>query len=452
MPNPVLQISPRRRRLVRRRFWPKSRGATCGRSPRSFPMSTLPRPGACRARRPDRGGADHPGRADRGAAHDRFRLHRARARPDQQLFPGDDRRRGGAGAVASALALLPRHHARRAHRRRSAQRRVRAPHLALAAPSSTRARPANWSRGSPPTPRRSKPRSASSVSVALRNLVLFFGATAMMVVTSPRLSAFVLAAIPVIVLPLFAFGRAVRRRSRTAQDTLADASAYAAELIGAMRVLQAFTNERLAIARFGGAVERAFEAARNSTRARAVLTAHRHLPRLRQRRGRAVGRRAGRAGGEDHARPAQPVRAVCGVRGRRARLAVGDRRRGRAGLGRGGAAVRDSCDQACDRRAGAAACAAVAAARRSRFRRRAISPIRRGRNVPTLDGVSFRVRQGEKVAIVGPSGRRQEHDLPSAAALLRSARRARSRSTACGSRTSIRRSCARASRWCRRTA
>jgi ATP-binding cassette subfamily B protein len=113
----------------------------------------------------------------------------------------------------------------------------------------------------------------SAVSVALRNLVLFLGAASMMVVTDPRLSAFVLAAIPVIVLPLYAFGRAVRRRSRAAQDTLADASAYAAELIGAVRTLQAFTNERLATGRFAAAVERAFEAARASTRARAVLTA-----------------------------------------------------------------------------------------------------------------------------------------------------------------------------------
>ena len=54
----------------------------------------------------------------------------------------------------------------------------------------------------------------SSVSVALRNLVLFLGASTMMVVTSPRLSAFVLAAIPLIVLPLYGFGRAVRQRSR----------------------------------------------------------------------------------------------------------------------------------------------------------------------------------------------------------------------------------------------
>jgi ATP-binding cassette, subfamily B, bacterial len=113
----------------------------------------------------------------------------------------------------------------------------------------------------------------ASVSVALRNLVLFFGATAMMVVTSPRLSAFVLAVIPVIVLPLYGFGRAVRRRSRAAQDTLADATAYASELIGAVRVLQAFTNEALAKSRFGAAVERAFLAARDSIRARAILTA-----------------------------------------------------------------------------------------------------------------------------------------------------------------------------------
>ncbi len=112
----------------------------------------------------------------------------------------------------------------------------------------------------------------SSVSVMLRNLVLFIGAGVMMVVSSPRLSAFVFAAIPLIVLPLYAFGRAVRRRSRFAQDTLADASAYAAELIGAVRVLQAFTNERLGIARFRDAVDRAFNAARASIRARALLT------------------------------------------------------------------------------------------------------------------------------------------------------------------------------------
>jgi ATP-binding cassette subfamily B protein len=113
----------------------------------------------------------------------------------------------------------------------------------------------------------------SSVSVALRNLVLFFGATFMMVFTSPWLSAFVLGAIPVIVLPLYGFGRSVRRRSRAAQDTLADASAYAAEMIGSIRTVHAFTTEKHAAGRFAQAVERAFTAARDSIKARAVLTA-----------------------------------------------------------------------------------------------------------------------------------------------------------------------------------
>jgi ATP-binding cassette subfamily B protein len=113
----------------------------------------------------------------------------------------------------------------------------------------------------------------ASVSIALRNFVLFVGAGTMMVITSPKLSLFVLAAIPVIVLPLVAFGRAVRQRSRQAQDSLADASAYAAEMIGAVRTVQAFTSESYAATRFRGAVEAAFEAARQSTLSRAVLTA-----------------------------------------------------------------------------------------------------------------------------------------------------------------------------------
>lgn len=113
----------------------------------------------------------------------------------------------------------------------------------------------------------------ASVSIALRNLMMFFGAAAMMVITSPRLSGFVLLAIPLIVLPLVAFGRWVRRLSRNAQDTLADASAYAGELVGAIRTVQAYTSEGLAEKRFGGEVEQAYEAARTSTQARAVLTA-----------------------------------------------------------------------------------------------------------------------------------------------------------------------------------
>jgi len=113
----------------------------------------------------------------------------------------------------------------------------------------------------------------ASVSIALRNLMLFIGATAMMVITSPRLSGFVLLAIPLVVFPLMAFGRWVRRLSRNAQDTLADASAYASELVGAIRTVQAYTGELIANRRFTGEVEQAYGAARSSTRARAVLTA-----------------------------------------------------------------------------------------------------------------------------------------------------------------------------------
>ena len=118
-----------------------------------------------------------------------------------------------------------------------------------------------------------KSAAGASVSIALRNLLLFLGAAAMMVVTSPRLSGFVLLAIPLIVLPLVAFGRWVRRLSRNAQDTLANASAYASELVGAIRTVQAYTGERQATVRFGKEVEQAYEAARSSTQARAVLTA-----------------------------------------------------------------------------------------------------------------------------------------------------------------------------------
>jgi ATP-binding cassette subfamily B protein len=108
-------------------------------------------------------------------------------------------------------------------------------------------------------------------AVALRNF-LFAGAVAMKVYTSPKLSAAVLIAIPVIVLPLGDSGRLVRRRSRTAQDTLAGASAYAAENLAAVRVMQAFGAEPTTARHFGAAVEEAFAAARNAVRARAGLT------------------------------------------------------------------------------------------------------------------------------------------------------------------------------------
>jgi ATP-binding cassette subfamily B protein len=113
----------------------------------------------------------------------------------------------------------------------------------------------------------------SSASLALRNLFLFVGATTMMVVTSPKLSAFVLAAIPIIVLPLYAAGRAVRERSRRAQDRLADATAFAAESLSAVRVMQSFLAEKFAAGRYREAAFGAYEAARATSQARAIVTA-----------------------------------------------------------------------------------------------------------------------------------------------------------------------------------
>ncbi|MEP1207564.1 MAG: ABC transporter transmembrane domain-containing protein [Rhizobiaceae bacterium] len=118
-----------------------------------------------------------------------------------------------------------------------------------------------------------KSAAGATASMALRNVVLIIGSIAGMIYTSPSLSLIVLVAIPIIVLPIFAFGRNVRRKSRFAQDKLADATAYASESISAVRTLQAFTNEKLVSNRFSDAVEAAFSAARSSIAARAFLTA-----------------------------------------------------------------------------------------------------------------------------------------------------------------------------------
>src|SRR5579883_3392589 len=112
----------------------------------------------------------------------------------------------------------------------------------------------------------------ATAALALRNFFLFFGAIGMMIYTSPKLSAAVLIAIPVIVLPLVASGRAVRKRSRTAQDTLAEASSFAAEQLGAVRVMQAFGVESATAGHFARAAEEAYAAARSAASARAVLT------------------------------------------------------------------------------------------------------------------------------------------------------------------------------------
>jgi ATP-binding cassette subfamily B protein len=118
-----------------------------------------------------------------------------------------------------------------------------------------------------------KSAAGSALSQALRNTIMLFGALVMMFVTSPTLSSLALLAIPAIVFPLLAYGRAVQRLSRAAQDRLADASAYAADNLGAVRAMVAFGQEAAVSKRFAAAVERAFVAARSRLLARAGLTA-----------------------------------------------------------------------------------------------------------------------------------------------------------------------------------
>ncbi len=113
----------------------------------------------------------------------------------------------------------------------------------------------------------------ATASMALRNTILGIGALGAMLYTSPRLSLIVIAAIPLIVFPIVAFGRAVRRRSRTAQDKLAQAMAYATEAISSIRVIQAFAIGGSAARHFDDTVETAFGAARQTVGARALLTA-----------------------------------------------------------------------------------------------------------------------------------------------------------------------------------
>ena len=114
---------------------------------------------------------------------------------------------------------------------------------------------------------------SSTASIALRNLVMLIGTIVMMVLTSPKLAGLSLLALPLIVLPLVIYGRRVRSLSRLAQDTLADSAAYAQERLAAMATVQSNVQEQNARLDFGAATAVAFAAAASRTFARAVLTA-----------------------------------------------------------------------------------------------------------------------------------------------------------------------------------
>jgi len=112
----------------------------------------------------------------------------------------------------------------------------------------------------------------TSISLALRNTLLFAGGLAMLFVTSAKLTSIILGLLVLVVLPIVLFGRRVRKLSRDSQDRIADASALAGEILNAMPTVQAFTHERIEANRFGASVEGAFQTAVKRIRARATLT------------------------------------------------------------------------------------------------------------------------------------------------------------------------------------
>ena len=113
----------------------------------------------------------------------------------------------------------------------------------------------------------------TSLSMGLRNALLFVGSLLMMLVTSPRLAGLIVGLILLVVLPILLLGRRVRKLSRDSQDRVADTSAMAGERLNAIQTVQAFAREAFESQRFAQATERAFRAAVRRTRARSVLTA-----------------------------------------------------------------------------------------------------------------------------------------------------------------------------------
>ena len=113
----------------------------------------------------------------------------------------------------------------------------------------------------------------SSVSIALRNALMFVGGLVLLFVTNAKLSLVVIASVPFVVAPVILFGRSVRRLSRRSQDTLADVGSYAGESLRHIKVVQSFNHEPLDQAAFGSRVEKAFAVAARRVRQRALLIA-----------------------------------------------------------------------------------------------------------------------------------------------------------------------------------
>jgi ATP-binding cassette subfamily B protein len=113
----------------------------------------------------------------------------------------------------------------------------------------------------------------TSVSFALRNLLTLIGGVILLFVVSPKLTGLVLLVVPLLIGPLFVFGRTVRKLTVASQDQFASAVGFAGESVDAIETVQAFGRERSAIARFGDAVEMAFGISLRRMKARAIMTA-----------------------------------------------------------------------------------------------------------------------------------------------------------------------------------
>jgi ATP-binding cassette subfamily B protein len=113
----------------------------------------------------------------------------------------------------------------------------------------------------------------SSASIALRNILSLIGALGLLSVVSPKLTGLIVLLVPVVLAPLFLFGRRVRTLSASAQDRFADAVGFAGESLDALDTVQAFGREKNAASRFGGAVDTAFQASLSRIKARAIMTA-----------------------------------------------------------------------------------------------------------------------------------------------------------------------------------
>lgn len=112
----------------------------------------------------------------------------------------------------------------------------------------------------------------SSVSIALRNLLIFIGGLALMLLTSAKLTGLVLMIVPAVIVPILVLGRKLRVLSRENQDWIAASSGNASEALSAVQTVQAFTHERASRAQFSDVTELSFDAARRRVTTRAWMT------------------------------------------------------------------------------------------------------------------------------------------------------------------------------------